>query len=164
MEQLKVMFVCLGNICRSPLAHAIFQRDVDVAGLSDVIHVESSGTGSWHIGHLPDARMRKEAASHGVEMDHRARQFEASDLSEYDLIFAMDRDNKANILYLDRNGENAHKVALFRDYDPQAELGAEVPDPYYGGARGFAQVYEIVERTSAQLLDHIRKTYIEGAK
>lgn len=160
MSKVKVMFVCLGNICRSPLAHAIFERDVKNAGLSDQILIESSGTGSWHVGHLPDPRMRKEAASHGVEMTHKARHFIAQDLENYDLIFAMDKQNRIDILSLDKEGKHADKVVLFREFQPGAEKGAEVPDPYYGDAEGFTNVYHMVEETSAKVLEYIKENFL----
>jgi protein-tyrosine phosphatase len=152
------MFVCLGNICRSPLAHALFEKDINEAGLSDIVEIESSGTGAWHLGELPDSRMRKEAASHGVEMTHRARKFQATDLDKYDLVLAMDESNYRDILSLGTpSDEYKSKVRLFREFDPEVSEAEEVPDPYYGGREGFKNVYDIVQRTSLNIVDKIKQ-------
>ncbi|MBN2340524.1 MAG: low molecular weight phosphotyrosine protein phosphatase [Deltaproteobacteria bacterium] len=150
-EETKIMFVCLGNICRSPLAHAVFESLVQEAGLTN-FKIESSGTTAYHVGELPDARMRATASEHGVKMTHRARQLKPSDLDHYDLILAMDNENLSNIRRLAASPEQLNKIQLFRDYDPEGGNGAEVPDPYYGGAAGFENVFQIVHRTAGHLL------------
>ena len=152
---MKIMFVCLGNICRSPLAQAEFERQARADGRE--FSTESAGTSDWEVGGLPDARMRRTARAHGLDLDHRARQFQASDLDEYDLILAMDRDNLRQILSLARSEEQRRKARLFRDFDPEAGPGAEVPDPYYGKADGFEQVYRIVERSCRRLLAALKQ-------
>ncbi|MDX1548595.1 MAG: low molecular weight protein-tyrosine-phosphatase [Rhodothermales bacterium] len=149
------MFVCLGNICRSPLAHGIFQQLVDEAGLSARFEIASSGTGAWHVGEPPDRRMRQTAQRYGVQLDDlRARRFEVPDFDAYDHIYVMDRRNLQDVRRLDQAGRYGAKVQLFRDFDPEPEDG-QVPDPYYGGEKGFETVYSIVERTCQRLLDHL---------
>ena len=148
----KIMFVCMGNICRSPLAHAVFEDMVRKANVAEHFEIESSGTISYHAGELPDARMRETASRHGVTMNHRARQLKKSDLDQFDIILAMDNENLANIRKLAQNDTQLKKVQLFRDFDPESSGNAEVPDPYYGGAEGFENVYKIVNRTAANLL------------
>lgn len=149
-----MLFVCLGNICRSPLAEGVFRRLVVKEGLSDRIEVDSAGTGAWHVGEQPDRRMRSTAESHGVSLDAiRARRVEAADLVDFDYVFAMDRENLRDLRRL--AGRSEDSIALFRAFDP-VDGDPDVPDPYYGGTDGFERVFEIVERTSRSILDHIR--------
>jgi len=150
----RVLFVCLGNICRSPAAEAAFQHHVSAAGLSDGFTIESAGTGSWHIGELADRRMRQAAERRGIAMTSRARQVSADDFARFDHIFAMDRANLATLLE-QAPAEHRSKLRLFRDLDPQGR-GQDTPDPYYGGPEGFDEVLDIVDRTSAQLLELLR--------
>ena len=158
-----IMFVCMGNICRSPLAHGIFQRLVNEAGLGHLITVESSGTVSSHIGELPDPRMREEAERHGMILDHRARQIETEDIDRYDLILGMDRTNVMHVKSLGKRGFSPRShIKLFRTFDPEG--GGEVPDPYYGGPEGFSVVYSMVERTCRRLLDVVSSTYLKKAE
>lgn len=150
----KLLFVCLGNICRSPLAHAAFDAHVKKAGLSDTFFTESSGTGGWHTGENADPRTREVGAKNGVPVDHLARKFHASDLREYDLILAMDKANLRDILRHAKSPEEKKKVRLMRDFDPSPGDG-EVPDPYYGGPADFQNVFDIVDRSTKNLLDRI---------
>jgi protein-tyrosine phosphatase len=150
MNVRSVLFVCLGNICRSPTAEGLLQHLAKEAGRTD-LHIDSAGTGAWHVGERANSTSRMVAESHGVPLNSRARQFSPDDFATFDLILAMDRSNLADILALDRTGAYAHKVKLFRDYDPQPGDG-EVPDPYHGGLDGFEHVYQICRRTSAALL------------
>lgn len=159
----RVLFVCLGNICRSPLAEALFQRKVTAAGLDDRIEVDSAGTGGWHAGAPPDARMTATAARRGVDLRGlRARQLTAADLSYHDHVFVMDRDNLHDALSLDPDGDHGTRVRLFREFDPAPGDGPDshgVPDPYYGGPDGFETVYAIADRTADAILDRLRAAY-----
>ena len=150
-ERVSVLFVCLGNICRSPLAEGVFKAHVDAAGLSDRFVIESAGTGSWHVGAPPDKRMIQTAKGHGVLLTSRGRQFEYKDFESFDHILVMDRSNLHDVLFLDRKDRFSDRVKLFREFDPKPE-DYQVPDPYYGGADGFEQVYSTVDRTSEALL------------
>lgn len=158
-DTIRIMFVCMGNICRSPMAHGVFRDLVEQAGLSHRFEVASSGTGAWHVGERPDARMRRTARQHGVSLDDlRAQQFTAEDFQHYDHIFVMDKDNLHDVLYLDRGEQYGHKVRLFRELDPEPG-DFQVPDPYYGGDQGFEKVYAMVERTARSLLDRFTEAY-----
>ena len=154
-EQTSVLFVCLGNIVRSPLAEHLFIQRASDAGLADAFVVDSAGTAGYHIGDSPDQRMRQVAAEKGLIYDGSARQFSASDFDDFDWIIAMDRSNRENILRLARDDADRAKVHLMRKFDPEASPDAPVPDPYYGGIDGFYQVYEILERATQGLLTHI---------
>ncbi len=153
--RIKVLFVCLGNICRSPTAHVVFENLVARAGLQDVIEVDSAGTGDWHIGHPPDKRASARALQRGYDMSGlRARQFSPADFAEFDFILAMDDNNLADI---QAQAPSAHDacLALFLDYAPNVEA-REVPDPYYGGDSGFEEVLDMVEEAAAGLLDTVQ--------
>lgn|SRR5690554_5606114 len=159
MSKIRIMFVCLGNICRSPLAEAVFRAHVRQAGLEDAFEIQSSGTGSWHVGGPADARMRRTATRFGVDLEsHRAQQFIEDHLGEFDHIFVMDKNNLNDVLYLDRGDRYGNKVRLFREFDPEPE-DYQVPDPYYGGDGGFVKVYEIVDRTAKNLLRRLIEEY-----
>lgn len=150
-----VLFVCLGNICRSPLAEGIFLHLVEEAGLEERFEIDSAGTGSWHVGEVPDARASMVASRHGVDLPSRARQLTEDDVARFDYVIAMDRENLRNIERMaDSTGSDA-SVKLLRDYDPE-ENGDEVPDPYYGGASGFENVYSMVMRSCQSLLNQLR--------
>jgi protein-tyrosine phosphatase len=152
----RVAVVCLGNICRSPIADVVLRRALDRAGMSGRVEVESSGTGDWHLGHPMDRRAAAALATAGYDgSQHRARQFTETWFAEHDLILAMDENNYRDIAALAPDEETAkERVQMFREYDPRAERGdLEVPDPYYGGEDGFAYVLRIVERTSTGLAD-----------
>ena len=154
-DSIHVQFVCLGNICRSPLAEAVFRDKVEDAGLDEVFEVESSGTGDWHVGDTADRRMHQTAQRHGLSLDdHTASQFQPEDLERADHIFVMDKSNLNDVLYYDEADEHNGKVRLFREFDPEPD-NYQVPDPYYGGRDGFETVYAIVERTAANLLDQL---------
>lgn len=154
-KRIKVMFVCMGNICRSPLAEGVFRHLVREAGLDGQFEIASSGTGAWHVGQAPDHRMRRTAARHDISLDGQvAQRFERADLKDFDHIYVMDRENRRGVLALVRREQDREKVALFRDFDPQPG-DRQVPDPYYGGAEGFEEVYRIVERTARALLGHL---------
>ena len=151
----KVLFVCLGNICRSPTADAVFKKMVQDAGLAHLIGVDSAGTGSWHIGHPPDHRAKAAAAQRGYDLSSlRARQVEIGDFDKFDHILAMDAQNRADLDALCPPGHQ-QKIRLFLEYSPDTEL-TDVPDPYYGGEDGFDQVLDLVESAAAGLLDHLK--------
>jgi protein-tyrosine phosphatase len=156
---MKIMFVCLGNICRSPLAHAVFEdclRRTDPE-LAAQIEVESSGTSGYHVGEQADERMRQTARARGVTLDHRARQFRRADFRTYDLVVAMDRSNAAELRRLAAGDEAAvAKIRLLREFEPDGRRTEDVPDPYYGGERGFQEVFEIAERCCRVLHERIR--------
>lgn len=151
----RIMFVCSGNICRSPLAHRLFEAQAREAGVAGQFQVESSGIGDWHAGEDADPRMRATARAHGLTLHHRAQQITRRDLEEYDLILVMDLSHKRQLERMIRDPEIMEKVRLFREWDPKGGPTAEVPDPYYGGERGFEEVYEMVERTSSVLLEDL---------
>jgi len=150
----RVCFVCLGNICRSPTAEGVFKKLVADAQLA--VTVDSAGTGAYHVGELPDPRTRLAAARRGYELTSRARKFVASDFEKFDLVVAMDRDNFENLQRLARGRTNAPPVVLLRSFEPGAPEGAEVPDPWYGGDDGFEDVLDICERACSGLLEHVR--------
>jgi protein-tyrosine phosphatase len=152
---MRICFVCLGNICRSPTAHGVMARLVKNAGLAGTVIVDSAGTAAYHVGELPDARSRAAARRRGVDLTHRARQFVRGDLERFDLVVAMDQQNLHHLQRL--LGERATPVlALLRSFDPSAAPGAEVPDPWDGGAAGFEEVLDQCERACAGLLAHVR--------
>ncbi|CAA6678474.1 MULTISPECIES: low molecular weight protein-tyrosine-phosphatase [unclassified Lentimonas] len=147
----KILFLCMGNICRSPAGHCVFQHLVDEAGLSNQFEIESAGTIGFHVGSLPDSRMQQSMRARNIPIIGRSRQLKAADLEDYDLILAMDRDNLADARALDSTGKLKHKVELFCDYCT-AHNETEVPDPYYGGDRGFEHVLDLIEDGCANLL------------
>jgi protein-tyrosine phosphatase len=153
---IEVCFVCLGNICRSPLAQGVFEKLVVEEGLQDRIGVSSAGTGSWHIGSPPDQRMQKTANKYGVQLNSRGQQFQPSDFYNFDLILAMDDHNLSVLEQYCPNPEKAENLKLFRSFDPEANLDLDVPDPYYGGGKGFEIVYEIVDRTCPKILEFLK--------
>ena len=148
----RLLFVCLGNIIRSPLAEKLFEFQAREADVGGKYSVDSAGTAAWHAGQLPDVRMRKTAESHGVSYGGTARQVRESDFEEFDWIFAMDLDNQRELLNIADSPEKQAKVRLLRDFDP-GRSDREVPDPYYGGPEGFETTYRIVERSVRGLLE-----------
>ncbi|MDX2243377.1 MAG: low molecular weight protein-tyrosine-phosphatase [Leptolyngbyaceae cyanobacterium bins.302] len=150
----KLLFVCLGNICRSPAAENIMNHLIDQAGLKGQIVCDSAGTSSYHIGAPPDRRMTVAATQRGIPMQGCARQFTKADFAAFDLIVAMDRDNFAEICSLDPAGSFRHKVHLMCDFCTQHTL-KEVPDPYYGGQDGFNQVVDLLVDACQGLLSYV---------
>lgn len=148
-----LLFLCLGNICRSPLAEGIFIHRATERGEINRFRVDSAGTGGWHVGNPPDPRSVAVARAHGVHLPSRARRLTTGDAEAFDLILAMDRQNA-----LDAAADFAipdTKVRLMRSFDPLAGPDAEVPDPYYGGDRGFDEVYDMLVRACDGLLDEL---------
>lgn len=152
---MRICFVCLGNICRSPTAHGVMEKLVADAGLSGAIVIDSAGTGAWHAGELPDPRSREAALLRGYDLSHRARQFVSGDLERFDLVLAMDHSNLRHLQNLAR-GRGEPRIELLRAFDPGAPAGAEVPDPYSGGRDGFELVLDICERACAGVLEYAR--------
>jgi protein-tyrosine phosphatase len=151
----RILFVCLGNIVRSPLAENLFRHLAAESQPDGVYEVDSAGTSAWHVGERPDPRMRRVAEERGLRYTGQARQVHPEDLRSFDLILAMDRENQADLLAMARSPEERAKVRLLRDYDPQAGVDASVPDPYYGGPDGFAHTYEIVARAVRGLIQSL---------
>lgn len=155
---IRVCFVCLGNICRSPTAAGVMRKLVADAGLSDRIEVESAGTGDYHVGQRPDSRSAAAARARGIELPGCARQFEARDFERFDHVLAADRRNLEDLREL-ADGRDTRHVALLRSFDPAAPPGAEVPDPYHGGPRGFDTVLDLCEAACRGLLEHIAREH-----
>lgn len=154
-ETVRVLLVCLGNICRSPTAHGVLEYRLQEAGL-DWVSVDSAGTAAYHLGKAPDARSTAAAAQRGVKLAHlRARQVVAADFESFDLILAMDAQNLDDLREMAPSGCLA-SVRLFMDFAPDATV-SEVPDPYYGGVSGFEQVLDLVEAASAGLVDQLHR-------
>lgn len=147
---MRVLFVCLGNICRSPSAEAVMRGLVEERGLADTIEIDSAGTGDWHIGKRSDPRAIHAAGLRGIELTSRARQVTTDDFEAFDLIVAMDRSNRDDLIAL--AGDDS-KIRLLREYGEDAD--PDVPDPYFGGDDGFEEVLDILERNCGLLLDEL---------
>ena len=160
MDKIKVLFVCLGNICRSPLAEAIFKDKLKKRKLEHLFEVDSCGTANYHIGDSPDSRTIANARKNGVAINHCGRQFTSNDLNDFDFILAMDRSNHQNILRLLKDKSHADKVMLMRKFDT-VDNGEEVPDPYYGGEKHFQEVFDILDRSTENFLKHIQETRLK---
>ena len=146
----------MGNICRSPLAEGVFNHLAAQAGRAADFVVDSCGTGGWHAGEPADPRSRAVAQGHGLALTHRARQFQRADFDGFDLILAMDRDNRDDLLsFSNLPALQAAKVRLLREWDPRADGDLDIPDPYYGGPDGFELVYQMVERSARRLLESL---------
>lgn len=157
--KIRVLFICMGNICRSPTAEAVFRDYVERAGLSDAIQVDSAGTHDYHIGEAPDARTQRAASQRGYEMGHlRGRQVQADDFSRFDYVLAMDEGN-LQILQRLRPQDAASHLGLFLDF-ARRHREREVPDPYYGGADGFERVLDMVEDAAEGLLQHLVQRHL----
>lgn len=151
---MKVLFVCLGNICRSPTAEGVLRHKLRAAGLDDRVQVDSAGTGDWHVGKAPDSRTRQAALRRGYDLSaQRARQVEAADFQRFDLILAMDQSNLSNLKALRPAAARADLDLYLRRYELALD---EVPDPYYGGEDGFEQVLDLIEQASDALLIEIK--------
>lgn len=155
---LRVLFVCMGNICRSPVAEGVFQQMLDDEGLSETILVDSAGTHSYHIGAQPDNRSQTTALRRGIDLSRlRARQVEVNDLDTFDYVLAMDRNNFEHLVSLCRDTKQQNRIQLFMDFAP--DFPQEVPDPYYGGIHGFDRVMDMIEAAAQGLLAHICKQH-----
>jgi protein-tyrosine phosphatase len=155
---LRLLFVCLGNICRSPTAEGAMRTLVREAGLEDEIELDSAGTGSWHVGSAPDERATAAAAGRGVVLEGAARRVRLEDFDDFDLILAMDSANLSDLRALAPDSEGRAKVRLLREFDPASD-GADdldVPDPYYGEGDGFERVLDLVQAACEGLLVQVR--------
>jgi protein-tyrosine phosphatase len=158
MRKVRVLFVCLGNICRSPLAEAIFKNKTKIYGLDHIFEADSCGTGNYHIGSQPDPRTISNARKNNLPIDHCARQLNERDLEEFDYILAMDASNLKNILKLPNAALHTEKISLLRDVDP-LNKGAEVPDPYFGNEDGFQEVYELLDWTMDKFIEQLKQDH-----
>ncbi len=150
---LHVVFVCTGNICRSPIAEKVFVHELEQAGLADAVHVSSAGTGNWHVGSPADERAAAVLRAAGYDVAHIARQVDAEQLGA-DLIVALDRSHQRALRSLVPEPE---RVRLLRSFDPDAPSGAEVPDPYYGDDDGFATVLEMIRAAMPGMIEWVRE-------
>jgi protein-tyrosine phosphatase len=154
----KVLFVCMGNICRSPTAQGVFEHLVRAEALLDSIKADSAGTYAYHVGEIPDERARAAAMKRGIDLgEQRARRVSDSDFTEFDHILAMDRDNYDDLLSICPPTQTG-KLRLFLDFAPELGL-QEVPDPYYGGITGFERVLDLIEQAARGLLTDIRRQH-----
>ncbi len=157
--KVRILFVCMGNICRSPTAEAVFRARVEKAGLAQHILIDSAGTHDYHIGNPPDARTQRTASKRGYDMSNlRGRQVEVADFARFDYVLAMDRANLSILNRFCPQDSHGH-LGLFLEYATQHNE-REVPDPYYGGADGFERVLDMIEDAAEGLLGHIRKTHL----
>ncbi len=156
MLQISVIFVCMGNICRSPAAECIMKSIVNSEGLEDVINIDSAGTIGFHAGSSPDPRMREEGLERDIQIQGSARQISEKDLNEFDIVIAMDKSNLQHLRELDKANKYNKKLKLFCDYVSKFQH-SEVPDPYYGGKEGFTVVMDLLEDGCKNLLEDIKK-------
>jgi len=152
-EPTRILFVCLGNICRSPLAEVVVRAEIDRRGLGDRFHIESAGTGDWHVGKGADPRSAATAERYGLDLsDHRAQQITRHNIHEWHWFVAMDHDNRRNLLHM---GAPTEKVLMMRQFEVAEGAAPEVPDPYYGGPDGFEDAYTMLCDNAARLLDYL---------
>ncbi len=158
MKKISVLFVCMGNICRSPTAQGVFRALVEREGLANRILTDSAGTIAYHVGEPPDRRARETAVKRGIDLsDLRARKAVAKDFEKFDYLLAMDRDNYNELMAICPAGYE-DRLYLFMEFAPRQPV-QEVPDPYYGGVAGFDRVFDLVEEASLGLLAHILERY-----
>jgi protein-tyrosine phosphatase len=155
----RVCFVCLGNICRSPTAEGVMRHLVDRAGLSRKIEVDSAGTAAYHAGESPDRRSRAAARARGIDVSGRARQFTRRDWDRFDHVLAMDGENYRDLRAVAPPGVAEQKLRMLRSFDPASGPKDPVPDPYYGGKSGFDDVLDLCEAACRGLLDHLRREH-----
>jgi protein-tyrosine phosphatase len=155
---MRILFVCLGNICRSPTAEGVMRHVLREEGLEDQVEVDSAGTGGWHVGAPPDERATAAARNRSIVLEGAARKFSPDDFHEFDLILAMDSENRRDLLALAPDEDARAKVRLLREFDPASDGAADldVPDPYYGGDEWFDHVLDLVEASTRGLVDRLR--------
>ena len=158
----RVLFVCLGNICRSPLAEGVFRSLVRTRELENSYSADSAGTGAWHAGESPDPRSVEVARRNGVVLTGHARQVEAQDFEDFDYVIAMDRQNLTELRTPARSHQGKPHMHLLRDFDPDPGDG-QVPDPYYGGSDGFELMYVMLDRACEAFLDHLETRQADRA-
>ncbi len=157
-SRVRLLFVCMGNICRSPTAEGVMAHLLEREGLAGAVTIDSAGTGAWHAGCAPDERATSAAATRGITLSGAARQVRPSDFEDFDLLLCADADNLRDVRALAPSAEARDKVRRLREFDPQALSSGDldIPDPYYGGARGFEDVLDLVERACQGVLDELR--------
>jgi protein-tyrosine phosphatase len=154
----RILFVCLGNICRSPTSEGVMRALVREAGLEGSIELDSAGTGAWHVGNPPDERATETARARGIVLEGAAREVRRADFDDFDLVIAMDRKNLADLRRLAPDERARSRIKLLREFDPASVGGGDldVPDPYYGGPRGFEDVLDLVHAACEGLLAQVR--------
>lgn len=154
-DKIKILFVCLGNICRSPAAEGVMKSIVEAEGAETRFEIDSAGTGNYHIGDLPDPRMRVHARHRGYNLTHRCRQVRESDFDEFDIIVAMDASNQRNLMRIAPTVEAEQKIIMMADFSDMASRYDHIPDPYYEGAEGFELVLDLLESACRNLYDSL---------
>ncbi len=155
----KVLFVCLGNICRSPMAEAVFRAKIEEKGLADKIYADSAGTAGYHIGEAPDERTLRVLSDNDINTTHKGRVVSRSDFDHFDLMIAMDASNYQNLLHLKQEHSSSIEIRMLRDFEPNPSGDKEVPDPYYGNMEDFELVFEISRRISDNLIEYLKSSY-----
>jgi low molecular weight protein-tyrosine phosphatase len=155
---MRILFVCMGNICRSPTAEGVMRSLLRAEGLDGAVAIDSAGTGGWHAGHPPDSRAVAAARERDIVLEGAARQVTAEDFDHFDLLLVMDRENERDLLARAPDAAARAKVRLLREFDPESVAAGDldVPDPYYGGPHGFDRVLDMVEAACRGLLDEVR--------
>ena len=154
-NHVSVLFVCLGNICRSPLGEGVLVHRLEEEGLSEQVRVDSAGTGAWHQGEPPDPRSKDVALRHGITLRGQARRVRTEDFHEFDYVFAMDGENLRDLRHLEAQADGSARLTLFREFDPVRDGDLDVPDPYYSGPDGFDLMFEMIDRTCAAFVEHL---------
>jgi len=156
----RICFVCLGNICRSPTAEAVMRGLLRREGLHEHVEIDSAGTGAWHVGEPPDHRARAAGKRRGLEVGGQARKVVREDFERFDLLVAMDRSNQSDLERLAPSRQAAERIFLLRDFDTNTPAGSDVPDPYYGDGDGFERVLDICDAACRGLLDYVREHHL----